>query len=83
MSTNVDAWRVNLRPRVVDAVRFAACRISAGLCFCAAMVSAHGQDLPNIVLIVAEDLSLRVGAFGDVVAQTPNIDALALSLIHI
>ena len=68
---------MNLRPRVVDAVRVAAWRISAGLCFCAAMVSAHGQDLPNIVLIVAEDLSPRVGAFGDVVAQTPNIDALA------
>ena len=32
---------------------------------------------PNIVLIVAEDLSPRVGAFGDAVAQTPNIDALA------
>jgi len=44
----------------VDAVRVAAWRISAGLCFCAAMVSAHGQDLPNIVLIVAEDLSPRV-----------------------
>jgi N-sulfoglucosamine sulfohydrolase len=32
---------------------------------------------PNIVLIVAEDMSPRVGAFGDAVAQTPNIDALA------
>ncbi len=32
---------------------------------------------PNIVLIVAEDMSPRVGAYGDVVAQTPNIDALA------
>ena len=32
---------------------------------------------PNIVLIIAEDLSPRVGAFGDRVAQTPNIDALA------
>ena len=38
-------------------------------------VSATAQ--PNIVLIVAEDLSPRVGAFGDAVAQTPNIDALA------
>ena len=41
------------------------------------MVFAHGQTPPNIVLIVAEDLSPRVGAFGDAVAQTPNIDALA------
>ena len=32
---------------------------------------------PNIVLIVVEDLSLRIGAFGDSVAQTPNIDRLA------
>jgi arylsulfatase A-like enzyme len=32
---------------------------------------------PNIVLIVAEDMSPRVGVFGDAVAQTPNIDALA------
>lgn len=32
---------------------------------------------PNIVLIVAEDMSPRVGAYGDPVAQTPNIDALA------
>lgn len=34
-------------------------------------------DRPNIVLIVAEDMSSRVGAFGDMRAQTPNIDALA------
>ncbi len=32
---------------------------------------------PNILLIMAEDLSPRVGAFGDPVAQTPNLDALA------
>jgi len=32
---------------------------------------------PNILLLVAEDLSLRVGAFGDTVARTPNIDRLA------
>ena len=32
---------------------------------------------PNILLIVAEDMSLKVGAFGDAVAQTPAIDQLA------
>jgi N-sulfoglucosamine sulfohydrolase len=32
---------------------------------------------PNILLIVAEDMSSRVGAFGDVIANTPAIDALA------
>ncbi len=35
------------------------------------------EDRPNILLIVAEDMSSRVGAFGDLVAKTPAIDALA------
>ena len=34
---------------------------------------------PNILLIVAEDLSARIGAFGDPVAHTPNLDRLAAS----
>lgn len=32
---------------------------------------------PNILLLVAEDLSPRIGSFGDKVAHTPNIDSLA------
>lgn len=32
---------------------------------------------PNILLLVAEDMGPRVGAFGDPVAVTPNLDALA------
>jgi N-sulfoglucosamine sulfohydrolase len=32
---------------------------------------------PNILLLMAEDMSPRVGAFGDSVAVTPNLDALA------
>ena len=32
---------------------------------------------PNILLIVAEDMSPRVGAYGDAVARTPAIDQLA------
>lgn len=32
---------------------------------------------PNIILITAEDLSPRLGSYGDAVAVTPNIDALA------
>ncbi len=32
---------------------------------------------PNILLLVAEDMSARVGAFGDPVARTPNLDRLA------
>ena len=34
-------------------------------------------ERPNILLLVAEDMSALVGAFGDKVAQTPNIDKLA------
>lgn len=34
-------------------------------------------DRPNILLLVAEDMSARVNAFGDSLATTPNIDALA------
>jgi len=32
---------------------------------------------PNILILMAEDMSSRVGAFGDPVATTPNIDRLA------
>jgi N-sulfoglucosamine sulfohydrolase len=32
---------------------------------------------PNILILMAEDMSDRVGAFGDEVAVTPNIDQLA------
>jgi N-sulfoglucosamine sulfohydrolase len=32
---------------------------------------------PNIVFMVVEDLSPRIGAFGDTLAQTPNLDKLA------
>jgi len=35
------------------------------------------NDRPNILLLVAEDLSDKVAAFGDTLAVTPNIDALA------
>lgn len=32
---------------------------------------------PNIILIATEDMNSRIGAFGDRVAKTPNLDALA------
>ena len=32
---------------------------------------------PNILLLVAEDLSPRIGAFGDEIARTPHLDQLA------
>lgn len=34
-------------------------------------------DRPNIVFVISEDLSSRWGCFGDKVAHTPNLDALA------
>jgi arylsulfatase A-like enzyme len=38
---------------------------------------APAEIRPNIILITAEDLSPRIGAYGDRVAVTPNIDRLA------
>ncbi len=40
-----------------------------------AAVAASGQ--PNILVLMAEDMSDRVGAFGDAVAVTPHLDQLA------
>lgn len=44
---------------------------------CTNSVLAVEQLRPNILLLMAEDMSPRVGAFGDAVAVTPNLDALA------
>ena len=38
---------------------------------------AANTQLPNILVLMAEDMSARVGAFGDEVAVTPNLDRLA------
>ncbi len=35
------------------------------------------SDKPNILLLMAEDLSPRIGTFGDSIAQTPHINTLA------
>jgi hypothetical protein len=32
---------------------------------------------PNVVWIVADDMSFEIGAYGDPVARTPNLDRLA------
>ncbi len=34
-------------------------------------------ERPNILLLVAEDLSPRIGAYGDTLARTPHLDGLA------
>lgn len=59
----------------------AVCGVVLLLPFC---VVAQEQDQgrlnslqPNILLLVAEDMSSRIGAFGDPVAVTPNLDRLA------
>lgn len=39
--------------------------------------SSFAQNRPNIVWISAEDLSPRLGAYGDELAATPNLDRLA------
>lgn len=46
------------------------------LCFMFA-ATVNAADRPNILLLMAEDLSPRIGAFGDEVAITPNLDKLA------
>src|SRR6185312_6882660 len=43
----------------------------------AAPAQAQPQDRPNIVMIVPEGYSFRLHSFGDPVAVTPNLDALA------
>lgn len=52
------------------------CCFFAALLFVPIRIGA-GQDRPNIVWISAEDLSPRLGAYGDEVARTPNLDRLA------
>ena len=37
----------------------------------------QAETRPNILVLMAEDMSARVGSFGDSIAQTPNIDKLA------
>ncbi len=39
--------------------------------------SCFAQGKPNILLLVAEDLSSRIASFGDPIAKSPNLDKLA------
>ena len=54
--------------------RIARCSL---LCLLLEPLAVLAEERPNILLLMAEDMSLRVGAFGDSVAVTPNIDQLA------
>lgn len=50
----------------------------AVLCIAIALpLPAWASKPPNILLLMAEDMSARVGAFGDEVAVTPHLDQLA------
>ena len=42
-----------------------------------AFALAAEKSLPNVLFIISDDLDCRVGAYGDPVAITPNIDRLA------
>lgn len=44
--------------------------------------ASQSQTQPNILLLVAEDLSPRLGSWDDAVANTPNLDALAATGIR-
>lgn len=32
---------------------------------------------PNVLLLIADDLNLALGCYGDIAARTPNVDRLA------
>lgn len=53
------------------------CLIAVGVARVDAAERASTNGRPNVLLIVAEDMNGRVGAFGDEVAKTPSLDALA------
>ena len=53
------------------------------LCFLLVSIVVFSQDKPNILWIVAEDISPDLSMYGDTIANTPNLDKLALeSMIY-
>src|SRR5438874_9608739 len=49
------------------------------LAFACAVVLPASAGPKNVVLLVADDLGMEVGCYGDATAKTPNIDRLAAS----
>lgn len=56
--------------------------ICVALLLFAPIASAQTPSRPNILLLMAEDMSARVATFGDSVAVTPNLDALAAQSVR-
>ena len=51
--------------------------IVAGIVPLSSVAQSLGDDRPNFLLIVFEDMSPHIGAYGDKIAQTPVLDAFA------
>jgi len=51
--------------------------VALALLLAAPLAAAEAPRPPHLLLLVAEDLSPRIGAFGDPVARTPHLDRLA------
>jgi N-sulfoglucosamine sulfohydrolase len=53
-------------------------RLSLSLALALALaLPAAAAERKNVLLLIADDLGMQVGCYGDAVAKTPNIDALA------
>jgi iduronate 2-sulfatase len=61
--------------RTCDRIVLFACIACAN--FILSEPSAHAVTRPNILLICVDDLKPTIGCFGDPIAQTPHIDAMA------
>ena len=48
-------------------------------CWSGSLAEAAETARPNVVMIVADDLGFQLGCYGDTLARTPHIDALAKS----
>ncbi|PKG81853.1 sulfatase [Colwellia sp. 75C3] len=63
--------------------QFNSIKIALGLALAISSVTSFAKEQrPNILLVVAEDMSAKVGAFGDPVAQTPVLDELAKTSVR-